>query len=289
MILVLLDNISPNYSQWKVLFLNTLSTYELIDHVLVDPLPTDVADPHWRHMDCTVRSWLYGTVAPDLIEIATTPEPMICSLWLGIEDQFIRNHETRAMILIGEFCTFVQGDLSISEYCHCLKGMANALGDLGEVVLDRTLVLTILRGPNGRFSHMAAFLKRQRPFSTFAVVCNDLQLEEIELASKPRSSSTALVASMVVGRVPPATSSAPLSVRAPTPSNPLAKKNNYRKNNLKKGSSNQQQGFFATPTAVNPWLRSLQLYDTTRPDESGLLGPRPSMPPQRSPQALLAQ
>jgi hypothetical protein len=210
---MLLDNISPNYSQWKVLFLNTLSTYELIDHVLVDPLPADIADPHWRHMDCTVRSWLYGTVAPDLIKIATTPEPMIHSLWLGLEDQFIRNHETHAMILIAEFRTFVQGDLSISEYCHCLKGMADALGDLGEVVLDRTLVLTILHGLNGHFSHMAALLKRQRPFSTFVVVRNDLQLEEIELASKPGTSSTALVAStMVPGRVPPATPSAPLSV-----------------------------------------------------------------------------
>jgi hypothetical protein len=37
MIPVLLDNLSPNYSRWKVLFLNTLGKYELIDHVLVDP------------------------------------------------------------------------------------------------------------------------------------------------------------------------------------------------------------------------------------------------------------
>jgi hypothetical protein len=60
------------------------------------------------------------------------------------------------MILNAEFCTFVQGDLSISEYCRRLKGMTDALGDLGKVVLDRTLVLTALRGLNGRFSHMAA-------------------------------------------------------------------------------------------------------------------------------------
>jgi hypothetical protein len=34
MIHVLLDNLSPNYSWWKVLFLNTIDKYELVDHVL---------------------------------------------------------------------------------------------------------------------------------------------------------------------------------------------------------------------------------------------------------------
>jgi hypothetical protein len=46
MILVLLDNLSPNYSWWNVLFLNTLGKYELVDHVLADPLPINVPDPH---------------------------------------------------------------------------------------------------------------------------------------------------------------------------------------------------------------------------------------------------
>jgi hypothetical protein len=103
-------------------------------------------------MDFTIRSWLYDTITPDLIEIATTPHPMTHSLWLGLEDQFIRNRETCTTILDAEFRTFVQGDISISEYCRCLKGMADALGDLGEVVLDRTHVLTTLRSLNDCFS-----------------------------------------------------------------------------------------------------------------------------------------
>jgi hypothetical protein len=58
-------------------------------------------------MDCTVWSWLYDMVAPGLIKIATTREPTARSLWLGLEDQFIGNHETRTMILDAEFYTFV--------------------------------------------------------------------------------------------------------------------------------------------------------------------------------------
>jgi hypothetical protein len=64
------------------------------------------------------------------------------------------------MILNVEFRTLVQGELSISEYCRWLEGMADALGDLGEVVLDRTLVLVVLHGLNNRFSHMASLIKR---------------------------------------------------------------------------------------------------------------------------------
>jgi hypothetical protein len=80
MIPVLLDILSPNYSQWKVLLLNTLGKYELIDHVLMDTLPVEAFDPHRRCMDCTVHSWLYGTIALDLIEIAMMLEPTSRSL-----------------------------------------------------------------------------------------------------------------------------------------------------------------------------------------------------------------
>lgn len=73
--------------------------------------------------------------------------------------------------------------------------MADALGDLGETVHDRTLVLSILRGLNEKFSHMAALIKRQKPFPSFIEVRSDLRLEEITMQSKPVSSSTALLAS----------------------------------------------------------------------------------------------
>jgi hypothetical protein len=52
--------------------------------------------------------------------------------------------------------------------------MADALCDLEEVILDHSLVLTMLCSLNDRFSHMAALLKRQSPFPTFAQVRNDL-------------------------------------------------------------------------------------------------------------------
>jgi hypothetical protein len=64
------------------------------------------------------------------------------------------------MILDTEFRTFFQGELSVSNYCCRLKAMADALSDLGVAILNRALVLDVLRGLNGRFMHMASLLKK---------------------------------------------------------------------------------------------------------------------------------
>jgi hypothetical protein len=168
------------------------------------------------------------------------------------------------MILDVEFCTFVQGELSISEYCRHFKGIADALDDLGDVVLDLTIILTILHGLNDGFSHMASLLKRQWPFPSFAAIHNDLQLEEIKLMSKLGSSSMALVANMaVVGRTWPAASCASTPAHAPAPSAPPVspkKNNNHNRNNNNKHDHNQNYCTTTNPMAANPWLRSLQLY-----------------------------
>jgi len=109
-------------------------------------------------MDCTVKSWLFGTVSSDFIEVVSTASPTSRTIWLGLEEQLIGNKETHAITLDAEFRTLVQGDLSITDYCSRMKRMANALETLGEPVLDRTLVLNVLHGLNENYSHKAALM-----------------------------------------------------------------------------------------------------------------------------------
>jgi hypothetical protein len=190
------------------------------------------------------------------------------------------------LILDAEFCTFIQGDLSISDYCRRLKGMANALGDLGEAVLGRTLVLTTLRGLNGRFSHMVSLLKWQSPFSIFVEVCNDLQLEEIEMATKPGSSASALVATTAAaGQAAPTGSTSSSVPHAPVPKAstnpqgpPFSKKNNKNRrtyNNNNNWHNNNNNGL---PTASNPWNDTMQIWVSAAAAHPGLLGMHPGSP-----------
>lgn len=92
------------------------------------------------------------------------------------------------------FQTLIQGDLTVTDYCNKMKSMADALGTLGELVLDRTLVLNVHRGLNERFSHMAALIKRISSFPSYSDVRANLLIMEVTLASKS-STSTSFMAS----------------------------------------------------------------------------------------------
>ena len=99
-------------------------------------------------MDCVVKSWIQVTITDDLAETISGRNSTARAAWRAIESQFFSNHETRALYLDPKFRNFVQGDLSITDYCRELKRMADMLGNLGEVVTDRTLVLNLIRGLN---------------------------------------------------------------------------------------------------------------------------------------------
>ena len=119
------------------------------------------------------------TIANDLVDVVFERRERGATAratWLAIESQFLGNQETRALYLDAQFCNFVQGDLSITDYCKRFKQMADTLGDLGEDVSDRTLILNVLRGLNEKYAALGRQLPRGRPFPTFLEV-RDLLLE----------------------------------------------------------------------------------------------------------------
>lgn len=78
-------------------------------------------------MDCIVKSWLFSTITSALMGVVHSDIPTTQRLLLNTKEQFIGNKESCALILDTEFCTFYQGDLSVTDYCTKMKSMANAL------------------------------------------------------------------------------------------------------------------------------------------------------------------
>jgi hypothetical protein len=64
LILVTLDHSSSKCAWWCNNVLLTLGRYSLSDHVLLDT--TYVGVPAWDQMDNVVKSWIWGTISPDL-------------------------------------------------------------------------------------------------------------------------------------------------------------------------------------------------------------------------------
>ncbi|XP_062221362.1 uncharacterized protein LOC133920806 [Phragmites australis] len=182
---VTLDLDTSNYTKWRGLFLVILGKYALAEHVLLDATNPD--RPDWVRMDCVVLAWLYGSISAELLEIVMSSSSTARIVWCGLEHQFLGNREQRALNLSVEFHCFLQGDLSVTDYCRRLKSMVDGLADLSEPITDRTLVLTLLKGLNEKFRHLQTILPMQKPFPTFVEARSQLLLEEITRGVRPNS------------------------------------------------------------------------------------------------------
>ncbi|EAY83010.1 hypothetical protein OsI_38230 [Oryza sativa Indica Group] len=179
---VTLDVAAANYTKWRGLFLVALGKYALTEHVLSDEHLPHRAD--WKQMDCVVLAWLYCTISADLLQEVLSVDTTARLVWITLEHQFLGNCEHRAITLTADFHHFQQGDLNVADFCNKLKAMADQLGDLGEPVKDRTLVLTALNGLSEQYSHFRSLVAMQQPFPCFAALRTQLHLEELPASSR---------------------------------------------------------------------------------------------------------
>ena len=295
-------NTSGNYPRWREQFLLAITKYSLQDHVRSSATS---ALPDWARMNAVVKSWLYSTVTTDLSDAVIDHRATAYEAWIAIEDHFLGNKKTRALHLDAKFRAFAKGDLSVTDYCKHFKKMADDLADLGEHVTDRTLVLNVIRGLIERYRDIGVHLRRGRPFPSFAAVCNELLLEEINMVQTLSAPPTALVAT----GSPSPHQSAPTSSGPPRPAAPKQKKKKKPKDHRTSsggtaapGSGAHSFGSSSTPgTAAapgggwpsffNPWTGSIQMWPGPRAPPlaqlpQGHVGPQQQQAQQ---QALLAQ
>ena len=205
--------------------------------------------------------------------------------WLAVDSQFLGNRETRALYLDAKFRGFSQEDLSITDYCRRLKRMADDLGDLGEIVTDRTLVLNLIRGLGKRFSNIGLHLRRSNPFPSFLEAKDALLLEEPTLAHQS-STPTAFIASQSPSPAPATAGGGASAGRggAGHGGAPSSSKGRCGKRGSKKGGSGQpgaggkapQTASGAPwPTYWNPWTGTIQMWPGPRPSLVPIPQPRP--------------
>jgi hypothetical protein len=115
-----LDLSSSDYSWWRDNVLLTLGCYSLSDHVLLDTTYVDV--PAWDQMDNVINSWIWCTISPNLQDVTRQCGHTACDAWLALENHYLGNRKTRSLHIDGTFRSFVQGNLSVNDYCQKMKG-----------------------------------------------------------------------------------------------------------------------------------------------------------------------
>jgi hypothetical protein len=84
-----LDLSSTHYTQWRDHVLLTLGRYSLSDHVLLDI--TSIGILAWDRMDSVVKSWIWGTISPDLQDVVRQRGHTARDAWLALENHFLGN------------------------------------------------------------------------------------------------------------------------------------------------------------------------------------------------------
>jgi hypothetical protein len=159
-----------------------LGKYDLLHHVSTITAPAD-RTTEWICDDYVVRSWLYGSISDEILDIIMAEEQTAQEAWTLITNLFLDNQMTRAVYLEAEFHGFVQGDLFVMAYCHRLKAPSDGLHDVDTLVTDQTLVLNCLRGLNPCFAEITTIVTMQNPLPSFSQTRSLLVLRETQLAN----------------------------------------------------------------------------------------------------------
>jgi hypothetical protein len=138
-------------------------------------------------------------------------------------------------------------------------------------------VLNILRGFNERFQFMSQLFTWQKPFPSFADVCADLRLAELNMVP-PAAPPSALVASSS-SKAPAATCSCAF---APSSGCQGALVWRRRGGRGQGGSHAASPGGLSWPSILNPWTGSIHMWPGSTP--GGLRGPPPRAGPPLSQQ-----
>nr|XP_020168621.1 uncharacterized protein LOC109754100 [Aegilops tauschii subsp. strangulata] len=159
-----------------------LGKYDLLPHVNTITMAAD-RTLEWTREDYVVRSWLYRSMSDEILDIIMAEDQTAQEAWTLITNLFLDNQMTRVVYLEAEFHGLVQGDLSITAYCHHLKALSDTLGNASTLVSDQTLVLNCLHGLNPRFADITTIVTMQSPLPSFTQTRSLLTLRETQLAN----------------------------------------------------------------------------------------------------------
>ncbi|XP_066344597.1 uncharacterized protein [Miscanthus floridulus] len=251
---IVLDKATDSYTKWRGIFITVLGKYALTRHVLEDE--TFPTRPPWIQANCCVLTWIYGTVSGDLQQSLMMRQGTARHAWCYLEDEFLSQKESRALLLETRFRNFRQDSLSITDYCRRLESMATSLAEFGDPIGDRQMVLTPLRALSGKFRHMVSILKMHRPFPTFTEAQTHLLLEELEIDACPPSPPAALIAATPHPAAPSATAPPRQgTVPPPRPNAPTSVQRNGRRRGRggRNSPSTNNSGAPSAPTASVPY------------------------------------
>ncbi|KAJ9566010.1 hypothetical protein OSB04_001976 [Centaurea solstitialis] len=255
-----LSSDGSKYKLWRRIFKDVCKGAKVYGHITGKSKPASDDDEDWEAIDSRIKSWFYSTCDANLLQIISSDNCTAKDLWDKLDEFFLNNKMSRMLQLQEQFRNTKKGTLSITDFCHSLKNLADALVDCDSKINEVELVMQILRQLPPSYHSIVDVITNTKPFPSFLEAKNMLLLHESREESVEPHTDT------------PLTSSAALYSSAQSASNGKSKNKSNRGN---QGHSQAYFGNTATPGHAPP-------------SQSGLLGAPPAQPfgvgpPQPSP------
>lgn len=166
------------YKLWRRIFTDMCKGAKVMGHITGKSQPKSDDDEDWEAIDSRIKSWFYSTCEPNLLNIITKDNCTAKDLWEALDSYFLNNKLSRSLQLQTVFRNTKKGALSITDYCHTLKDIADSLADVDTKISDQDLVLQILQNLPPSYQSLVDVITHTKPFPTFLEAKNMLLLHE---------------------------------------------------------------------------------------------------------------
>ncbi|KAJ9563615.1 hypothetical protein OSB04_008775 [Centaurea solstitialis] len=194
------------YKLWRRIFLDMCKGAKVHGHITGKSKPAGDDDEDWEAIDSRIKSWFYSTCDANLLQIISSDNCTAKDLWDKLDEFFLNNKMSRMLQLQEQFRNTKKGALSITDFCHQLKNLADALADCDSKIDEVELVMQILRQLPPSYHSIVDVITNTKPFPSFLEAKNMLLLHESREESieshtdPPLTSSAALYSSAQNGK-----------------------------------------------------------------------------------------
>ena len=116
-----LDDEGNNFNTWVTLFKLHCRAYLVEDHILLDDSskPPVTKDFEWQRLDDIVRTWIYGSISPSLLQSIVCAKDCALDAWTRIDNYFQNNKTSRILHLESQFNELPLSNFpSVKAYCN---------------------------------------------------------------------------------------------------------------------------------------------------------------------------
>lgn len=194
------------YKLWRRIFLDMCKGAKVHGHITGKSKPASDDDEDWEAIDSRIKSWFYSTCDANLLQIISSDNCTAKDLWDKLDEFFLNNKMSRMLQLQEQFRNTKKGTSTITDFCHNLKNLADALTDCDSKIDEIELVMQILRQLPPSYHSIVDVITNTKPFPSFLEAKNMLLLHESREESTdphpetPLTSSSALYSSSQPGK-----------------------------------------------------------------------------------------